>query len=239
VIVVITPTYNERDNLQPLAEEISQVRPEVHHLVVDDDSPDGTGTLAESLGRRYPRLHVLHRPAKTGLGDAYRDGFRKALELGAEKIITMDADRSHGPGYLPEIIRGLESSDVVVGSRYLHGISIVNWSLGRLMLSQAANRFARLATGLDIRDCTSGYVGYRRSALMGINPGRTRSQGYVFLIEMKYLARRSGFGIAEIPIIFVDRTQGASKMSARIGLEALWRVALIRLWGLRAYRSRR
>ena len=229
--LVIIPTYQERGNLEAVIGGVLGSG-NFQVLVVDDASPDGTGVLAEKLGRRSRgRVHVLHRPGKLGLGSAYRDGFRWALDRGFDAIIEMDADLSHDPRYLPELLAALEDCDVVIGSRYLEGISVVNWPLYRLAMSTFANLYARTLTGLPVRDCTSGFVCFSRKALSAIPFGSTRSDGYAFQIETKFLAWRNGFRLREIPIIFVDRSHGTSKMSGHIMIEAV--LAVLRLSGSR------
>ncbi len=233
--LVIVPTYNERESLPPLVEEIRRVCPGIGLMVVDDASPDGTGDVAEALRERHGRLEVLHRPRRTGLGDAYRQAMAEALRGDAAYFVTMDADLSHAPAHLPDLIGGLIRDDVVIGSRYVAGGGIEGWSWRRRFLSRAANGYARAFTGLGVRDCTSGYVGYRRRVLEKMPLGRLRSQGYCFLVEMKYLAALFGFSLAETPIVFTDRARDASKMSWREAREASWKVASMRC-RRRAYR---
>jgi dolichol-phosphate mannosyltransferase len=218
---VIIPTYNERDNLRPLTERILNQHQSLRILIVDDNSPDGTGQLADELAREDSRIQVLHRPVKLGLGSAYRQGFRKALELGASYLIEMDADFSHDPAMLPQFLEKIADYDLVIGSRYIHGISVVNWPLRRLMLSYGANVYTRLITGLTIMDCTSGFKCFRRSLLERIDLDRITSDGYSFQIEMHYRCTELGARICEVPIIFIDRRAGQSKMSKRIVREAV------------------
>ena len=221
ISTVVIPTYNERDNLSRLVSRVLAFGPHVNVLIVDDKSPDGTGELADSLAAASSQVHVLHRPGKLGLGTAYIEGFRWALEHGADYIFSMDGDRSHDPRYLPRFWRGLNRWDVVIGSRYVRGISVIHWPLHRLALSYCANLYLRSATGLRVRDCTSGYVGYRRSVLEAIGLEHVRSEGYAFLVEMKFRAGRK-FRLGEVPIVFVERRRGISKLSRRVMVEALW-----------------
>ena len=219
---IVTPTYNERENLPTLVASLRAIDANINLLFVDDHSPDGTGELADELAAEFPRIQVLHRRAKLGLGTAYVEGFRWALAQGSDYIFSMDGDLSHDPKYLPDFLRELATNDVVIGSRYLNGISVVNWPLSRLILSYFANQYVQRTTGLHVRDCTSGYVGYRRQVLEQIHFKSVHSEGYAFLIEMKYRARRLNFRLCEVPIIFVDRRMGQSKLSQRVFLEAFW-----------------
>jgi len=234
---VVIPTYNEQDNLQRLIEQVLAQDASLQVLVVDDNSPDGTGQLADELSRSNERIHVLHRPAKLGLGSAYRDGFRRAMELGADLLIEMDADFSHDPSVLPLFLEQIKTHDLVIGSRYLNGISVVNWPLRRLMLSYGANWYTRLITGLTIMDCTSGFKCFRRSLIEAIDLDRVRSDGYSFQIEMHFRSAELGARICEVPIIFIDRRSGQSKMSKRIVREAVlmvWKLKLCSLFGRRS-----
>lgn len=229
---VVIPTYNERDNLQRLIDQVLQQDPSLHVLVVDDNSPDGTGQLADDLSSMNERIKVLHRPCKMGLGSAYRDGFRFAMELGATLLIEMDADFSHDPAVLPLFLEKIQSHDLVIGSRYLNGISVVNWPLRRLMLSYGANWYTRLITGLTIMDCTSGFKCFRRTLIEQIDLERVRSDGYSFQIEMHFRSAEQGARICEVPIIFIDRRAGQSKMSKRIVREAVLMVWKLKLGSL-------
>lgn len=234
---VVIPTYNEQDNLQRLVEQVLLQDESLQVLVVDDNSPDGTGQLADELSRLNGRISVLHRPAKLGLGSAYRDGFRRAMELGADLLIEMDADFSHDPSVLPLFLEQIKTHDLVIGSRYLNGISVVNWPLRRLMLSYGANWYTRLITGLTIMDCTSGFKCFRRSLIESIDLDRVRSDGYSFQIEMHFRSAELGAKICEVPIIFIDRRSGQSKMSKRIVREAVlmvWKLKLGSLFGRRS-----
>ncbi len=237
---VVIPTYNEQDNLQRLIDLVLLQDPSLHVLVVDDNSPDGTGQLADELSRKNGRVNVLHRPAKMGLGSAYREGFRRAMELGADLLIEMDADFSHDPSVLPVFLEQIKTHDLVIGSRYLNGISVVNWPLRRLMLSYGANWYTRLITGLTIMDCTSGFKCFRRSLIEQIDLDRVRSDGYSFQIEMNFRSAEQGARIGEVPIIFIDRRVGQSKMSKRIVREAVlmvWKLKLGSLFGRRGNRG--
>jgi len=216
-IAVIIPTYNEIKNITKLIPKIFSLDIDgIHIVVVDDNSPDGTGKAVEEIKKNYKCLHAIHRSKKSGLGTAYVTGFRYALEKGAEYIFEMDADFSHDPEMLPVFLRELEKFDLVVGSRYKGGIRIINWPLRRLMLSIIANKYIRIVTGMKLTDATSGFKGYRRGVLEAIDLGRVRSNGYSFQIEMKYRAHKKKFAISEIPIIFLDRHSGSSKMSQKI-----------------------
>ena len=230
--LVVIPTYNERDNIGPLLDQLLALPLDLEVLIVDDRSPDGTGDLVRARMAAEPRVHLIERPGKMGLGSAYVAGFRYALERGAQYIIEMDADLSHDPASLPEFIRNAQEADVVLGSRYLHGISVVNWSFKRLLLSYTANRYSRLITGLPVTDATSGYKCFRRRALAGVRLDNVRSDGYAFQIEMSFKCWKRGFSIREIPILFVDRRAGMSKIDRRIVWEALWIVWKLRLQNL-------
>ncbi len=220
--IVVVPTYDEALNLPLLVPRVLQQDPRLELLVVDDDSPDGTGKLAADLARGDPRVHVLERRGPRGLGPAYRAGLARALELGADVVLQMDADLSHPPDALPAMLRELEACDVVLGSRYLHGITVVNWPIERILLSYFGNRYVRAVTGLSISDTTGGFRCMRRAALERSGFQRIRSSGYAFQIELNYRLVRSGARIREIPFFFLDRTLGVSKLTKRIGLEALW-----------------
>jgi dolichol-phosphate mannosyltransferase len=227
--LVVVPTYNERDNLPQLVPEILKV-PGTEVLVVDDQSPDGTGAVADALATQHPgRVHVLHRTGRRGLGVSYVDGFKRAVQTDAEVVVQMDADRSHDPQHLPAMIAATATADLVVGSRYLQGISVVNWPLRRIVLSLFANAYIRAVTGLGVRDCTAGYRCWRREALARLPLDRIASEGYSFQVEMAFLAATQGFRVVESPIIFIERREGASKLSSGILLESLmapWRLVL-------------
>lgn len=230
--MVVIPTYNEADNLPALTQELFGLGlPDLQVLIVDDASPDGTGELAERLRSNYPgRLHVIHRPGKLGLGTAYITGFRYALDRGASAIVQMDADFSHSPAYVPILLSHLDQYDVVVGSRYVPGGRLdERWSWWRYLLSWWANSvYTRWILGIQVRDATAGFKAWRRQTLEGIDLSRIRSNGYVFQVEMAYVAEKLGYRVLEVPIYFEDRRIGKSKMSVPIKLEAAWRV-----WELR------
>lgn len=230
--LVIIPTYNERENIEPILDRVLAQPHGLEVLVVDDGSPDGTGELVEARSGKDPRVHVLRRPGKMGLGSAYRDGFRYALDHGAEYIFEMDADFSHDPDSIGEFLKNAQEVDVVLGSRYLHGVTVVNWPLSRLILSYCANRYTRIVTGLPVNDATGGFKCFRRRALEGVRLDRVQSDGYAFQIEMSFKCWKRGFTIREIPILFVDRRAGVSKMNRRIVWEAAWMVWKLRLWDL-------
>lgn len=230
--LIIIPTYNERKNIRPLIAEVFQVDQSFEVLVVDDNSPDGTGEEVDRLARDDPRVHVIHRPYKMGLGSAYITGFKYALRGGYNPIFEMDADFSHDPQYLPQFLEKIEEYDLVIGSRYLTGVNVVNWPISRLLLSYYANLYARTITGLPVRDTTSGFKCFRKRVLESIDLDRVHSDGYSFQIEMTFRAWKKGFRICEIPIIFVDRHAGSSKMSKRIVREAIWMVWWLRIQGL-------
>ena len=230
--LIIVPTYNERENIVPLLEQLMALPYGLDVLVVDDNSPDGTAALVEEMMRREPRIHLLSRAGKLGLGSAYREGFRYALEHGAEYIFEMDADFSHDPEAIGDFLSAAREADVVLGSRYLNGVRVVNWPLNRLILSRAANVYTRVITGLPVHDATGGFKCFRRRALEGIRLDRVRSDGYAFQIEVTYKCWKRGFRIKEIPIVFVDRRAGVSKMDRSIILEAAWMVWRLRLQDL-------
>jgi dolichol-phosphate mannosyltransferase len=226
-IVVVVPTYNERDNLPTLTSGIL-AHPGFRLIVVDDGSPDGTGAVADELARQHPgRVDVLHRTGPRGLGRSYIDGLKRALASGADLIFQMDADLSHNPEHLPGIAAGASEYDVVIGSRYLTGVSVVNWPLHRIFLSAFANRYIRFVTRISVSDCTSGFRCWRREALARIPLDAMVSNGYAFIVEMLFEASRRGCRIGEVPIIFVERRQGQSKVSGRVLAESLvvpWRL---------------
>jgi dolichol-phosphate mannosyltransferase len=228
-VIAVIPTYNEIENLPLLLPKILEQDPRLEVLVVDDDSPDGTGKLADELAANESRVHVLHRTAKEGLGPAYRAGLREALDLGADFVIQMDADFSHPPETLRTMLAEIEDYDVVLGSRYLHGITVVNWPIERILISYFGNWYARRITGLPIRDTTGGFRCMRRSLLERIGFERSRSNGYAFQIELNYRFVKHGARIKEIEFFFLDRTRGSSKLTPRIGLEALWVVWWLRI----------
>lgn len=225
--IVVIPTYNESENLSSIVDAIFGLGIEgIEVLVVDDNSPDGTGQLAEDLAKLYAgRVHVIHRPGKMGLGSAYITGFRYALDHGADYIIEMDADFSHSPSYLLDFMEKIQDHDVVIGSRYVQGGGVdAKWGLTRRVLSLGGSIYARLILGLKVHDVTGGFKCFRRSALEGFDLDKVQSQGFAFQIEMNYACHRKGYRMAEIPIVFPDRVRGKSKMSSKIALEAAWRV---------------
>ncbi|MBV9788547.1 MAG: polyprenol monophosphomannose synthase [Chloroflexi bacterium] len=227
--LVIIPTYNERENILALLPRVLDY-PELSVLVVDDGSPDGTGDLVAAEVERNPRVHLIRRAGKQGLGTAYVAGFRYALARDAEFIFEMDADFSHDPRYLPDLLHAAESAyDLVIGSRYVAGGGTTDWGLGRQLISRGGNVYARLILGLPLSDMTGGYRCYRRAALEAINLNGIRSNGYSFQIEMAYRVRQAGLRVGEVPIIFPDRRVGASKMSKQIVFEALLNVVKLRL----------
>ena len=232
--LVIVPTYNERDNIVRLASEVLAQHPALQILFVDDNSPDGTGKLADELAAGNERIRVIHRPEKLGLGSAYCTGFRAALDMGADFLIEMDADFSHDPAVLPVLLETAARYDLVIGSRYLNGVSVVNWPIRRLILSYFASVYTRFVTGLTVMDCTSGFKCFRRETLEAIDLDSVKSDGYSFQIEMNYRCMEKGFRIAEVPIIFIDRRAGSSKMSRKIVREAVLMVWKLRLGTLLA-----
>lgn len=228
-IVICIPTYNERENLPSLVEEVLAVEPRADVMVLDDDSPDGTGQVADLIAKREPRVTVVHRVRKEGIGRAYVDGFRRALAAGYDAIVQMDGDFSHQPRFLPEILKAAETSDVVVGSRYVNGSRVETWGVPRRLLSAAGNLYARSVFGMNERDLTSGFVVYRRHVLEAIGLDNIQSESYAFQLELKFRAHQLGFTITEVPIVFFDRVVGLSKLQrGRIG-EALLGVVKLRL----------
>jgi dolichol-phosphate mannosyltransferase len=231
--LVIIPTYNEIENLGRIVPQVLEQDPRLEVLVVDDGSPDGTGAAADQLSGANPRVHVLHRAGKLGLGTAYRAGFKWALERDYEYVFEMDADFSHDPKHLPQFLQAVQNADLVLGCRYLGGrVTVVNWPMGRLLLSYFANMYARVVTGLRLSDATGGFKCFRQRVLETVDLDAVRSNGYAFQIEMSFRAVRKGFRITEIPIVFVDRTDGVSKMSGAIVREAIWMVWRLRLMAL-------
>jgi len=231
--LIIIPTYNELNNLQLIVPLVLGQDPRLEILVVDDNSPDGTGKAADEIAARDRRVHVLHRSGKLGLGTAYLAGFRWALERDYAYVFEMDADFSHDPAHLPEFLAAIEDADLVLGSRYLGGrVTVVNWPMPRLLLSYFANIYARLVTGVHLGDATGGFKCFRRRVLEAIDLEAVHSNGYAFQIEMSTRAARRGFRIKEIPIVFVDRTDGVSKMSKAIVREAVWMVWRLRFQAL-------
>jgi dolichol-phosphate mannosyltransferase len=233
-VLVIIPTYNERDNLERIVERVLLAVPDAGVLVVDDGSPDGTGKIAESMAEADGRVHVMHRTAKAGLGAAYTAGFDWGLAQGYDVLVEMDADGSHAPEQLPRLLAGLEHADLVLGSRWVPGGAVVNWPRRREILSRGGNLYTRMALGIDLHDATGGYRAFRREVLEGIDYAAVASQGYCFQVDLAWRAVRAGYRVAEVPITFAERERGESKMSGSIVREALWRVTE---WGA-AYRGR-
>lgn len=231
--LVIVPTYNERANIERIIAAILSQDPRLDVLIVDDNSPDGTGGLVEALTHQEPRVHLIQRAGKMGLGTAYVAGFRWALAHDYAFLFEMDADFSHDPAHLPEFLEAIANADLVVGSRYNKGrVTVVNWPMSRLILSYAANIYARRVTGLPLDDSTGGFKCFRRAVLESIDLGAVKSNGYAFQIEMNFRAWKRGFRIVQIPITFVDRSEGVSKMSKRIVREAIWMVWRLRWWSM-------
>jgi dolichol-phosphate mannosyltransferase len=231
---VCLPTYNERENLEPMVHALGDVLgPEGRVLVIDDSSPDGTGEIADRLAVELPYVDVLHRARKEGLGPAYIAGFRRALADGAELVLEMDCDFSHDPAAVPSLLEAAERADLVLGSRYVPGGGVGNWGRGRLFISAGGSWYARVLLGVGIRDLTGGFKCYRRAVLEAIDLDAIHSKGYAFQIETTYRALRKGFRVVEVPISFVDREVGGSKMSRSIVVEGMWKVPLLRLAALR------
>jgi dolichol-phosphate mannosyltransferase len=226
--VVVIPTYNERENIRDVVQAVFASQ-DCHVVIVDDASPDGTGDAVLEMAAADPRIHLVNHRPRLGIGPAYKAGFEAALALEPEFVVQMDADFSHPPAMLPEFVRLAADYDLVLGSRYVNGITVVNWPLGRLLISYLGNAYVRLVTRLPVHDTTGGFKCWRRSALLAIDPSRVRSNGYSFQIETTYRSWTRGLRIREVPIIFTDRQRGDSKMSKRIGLEALWMVWWLRL----------
>jgi dolichol-phosphate mannosyltransferase len=232
-VTVCLPTYNERENLERMLRALREVLPaDGGVLVIDDGSPDGTGELADRLAQEIPNVFVLHRDRKEGLGPAYIAGFRRALADGAELVFEMDCDFSHDPADVPRLIEAAGHADLVLGSRYVEGGGVRNWSAMRRFISAGGSWYARFLLGIHVRDLTGGFKCFRRTVLEAIPLDRVAAKGYAFQIETTYRAVRAGFRVAEVPIVFVDRTEGHSKMSRAIVLEAVWRVPLLRLRAL-------
>jgi len=229
---IVVPTYNERQNIDTLIESLLGAGPEIHVLIVDDSSPDGTAGRVEAVAASNPRVKLLKRPGKMGLGSAYIDGFKLALAEGAELLVQMDADFSHDPRYIADLLKAVEDNDLVIGSRYVKGVNVVNWPMQRLLLSYFANVYSRIITGVPVHDVTSGFKCFRREVLEQIDLDSIISDGYCFQIEMTFRSWRKGFRIAEIPIVFTERHSGTSKMSNSIVWEAIWKVWWFRLRAL-------
>ncbi len=227
--LVIIPTYNESENIGTIIPQILSEESSIDVLVVDDNSPDGTGQIVDRMGQENGRIRVIHRERKSGLGVAYKVGFKYALEHGYDYVFEMDADFSHDPKYIPHFLEAIKEADLVLGSRYIKGVNVINWPMSRLLLSYYANAYTRLVTGLPLKDSTGGFKCYRREVLRNIDLDRVKSNGYAFQIEMSFRAWKKKFKIKEIPIVFEDRREGQSKMSKRIVREAIWMVWKLRL----------
>lgn len=228
-VLIIVPTYNEKENIVLLIPEIKKYLPDAHILVVDDNSPDGTSAATKEMAKTIEGIFVLDRSKKEGLGKAYISGFRWALDNGYDLIFEMDADFSHSPKYLPDFIEAIKENDLVIGSRYITGVNVVNWPLSRLLLSYCGNMAARFIAGINIRDCTGGFKCFRAHTLRAINLDKVGSAGYSFQVEINYYVQKKGLSIKEIPIVFTDRERGVSKMSTKIVKEAfglLWKLRL-------------
>lgn len=227
---VVLPTYNEAGNIERLVGAVRERLPEAGHvLIVDDNSPDGTGRIADRLASEHEDVEVLHRERKEGLGPAYIAGFKRALAEGAELVIEMDADFSHDPAYLPQLLRAIENADLVIGSRYVPGGGVTEWGKVRRFISRGGSSYARAMLGLEVRDLTGGFKCFRREVLEAIDLDAVTAKGYAFQVEMTYRAIQAGFRVVEVPIVFRDRTEGNSKMSRAIFAEAIWRVPAMRV----------
>jgi dolichol-phosphate mannosyltransferase len=230
-VLVVIPTYNEADNVRLIVERVRTAVPDVDILVADDNSPDGTGAIADELAAADPAVQVLHRPGKQGLGAAYVAGFGWAAEHHYDVVVEMDADGSHAPEQLPRLLDALRDADAVIGSRWVRGGRVVNWPVHRLLLSRTANLYTRMALGMPIKDATGGYRAYRLPVLEKIDFASVTSQGYCFQVDLTWRAQRDGFRVVEVPITFAERERGASKMSSSVIAEAMLRVGV---WGVRA-----
>lgn len=230
--LVIIPTYNESENVERIVPLVLEKDPSIHVLIVDDNSPDGTGRIADGMAKQDHRISVIHRENKSGLGTAYIAGFKFALGKGFDLIFEMDCDFSHDPKYIVEFLAAVKDADLVLGSRYISGVNVINWPMSRLLLSYYANVYSRLVTGLRVKDATGGFKCFRREVLEAIDLDRVKSNGYSFQIEMSFRAWKKGFRIKEIPIVFEDRKVGQSKMSKKIVREAVWMVWKLRLRSL-------
>jgi len=227
--LVVIPTYNERANIEGITREILSLSDIVEVLIVDDNSPDGTGDIADGLATSEPRIHAMHRAGKLGLGSAYIAGFKYALKDGYDYVFEMDADYSHDPKEIPNFLTAIKDADVVIGSRYVGGVRILNWPIKRLMLSYSASVYTRLITGIKLIDCTSGYKCFRREVLEALNLDKVHSDGYSFQIELNFLCQQKGFRLVEMPIVFTERKEGHSKMNKGIIFEALLVVWILKI----------
>ncbi|MEP0828419.1 MAG: polyprenol monophosphomannose synthase [bacterium] len=230
--LIIFPTYNEKENIERIINAVLGQDDSIEVLVVDDNSPDGTGQIVDKLAAANRRIHILHREKKEGLGRAYIAGFKWAIERKYDYIFEMDADFSHGPDYIPDFLEAVKENDLVIGSRYISGVNVINWPMSRLLLSYFANVYTRIITGLPVRDATGGFKCFRRQALEAIPLDSIKSNGYIFQIEVSLRIWKKGMRLKEIPIVFVDRRLGASKMSKKIVREAIWKVWYLRLMSL-------
>jgi len=232
--LVVTPTYNEADNIEKFVGQVLSQGPDIEMLIVDDNSPDKTGEIVDRLASKNPKIHTLHRPGKMGLGTAYVEGFRFAIANGFDYVFEMDADFSHNPDEIPRMLERAQKYDLVIGSRYKNGVRVINWPIRRLLLSYSANVYTRIITGMPLKDATGGFKCFRRSVLEAIDLSRVKSNGYAFQIEMNFKAFTKGFKLVEHPIIFADRTVGESKMSRKIVYEAVfmvWKLIIRKLLG--------
>lgn len=230
--LIIFPTYNEKENIENIIRAVLAQDRRVEALIVDDNSPDGTGEIGDRLAKETGRINILHRQKKEGLGRAYIAGFKWGLERKYDYIFEMDADFSHDPRYVPDFLKAIEENDLVLGSRYISGVNVINWPMSRLLLSYFANVYTRIVTGLPVRDATGGFKCFRKQTLESINLDAIKSNGYIFQIEVSMRAWKRGLRITEIPIVFTDRQHGASKMSKRIVREAIWKVWYLRLMSI-------
>ena len=230
--LIIFPTYNEQENIEKIVKAVLPLDPRINVLIVDDNSPDGTGDIADRLAESDPRINVLHRENKEGLGRAYIAGFKWGIKRKFDYLFEMDADFSHGPEFIKDFLVSIKDADLVLGSRYISGVNVINWPMSRLLLSYFANVYTRIITGMPVRDATGGFKCFRREVLEAIDLDAIKSNGYTFQIEVSMRAWKNGFKIREIPIVFTDRQEGASKMSKKIVREAIWMVWYLRLMSI-------
>lgn len=230
--LIIIPTYNERENIERIVPQVLGQDSSINVLIVDDNSPDGTGQIADNMAKEDDRIFVINRQNKSGLGTAYITGFKFALQKDYDLVFEMDCDFSHDPKYIPHFLKAIQDVDLVLGSRYISGVNVINWPMSRLLLSYYANVYSRIITGLPVRDATGGFKCFRREVLEAIDLDEVKSNGYSFQIEMSFRAWKKGFKIKEIPIVFEDRKEGQSKMSKKIVREAVWMVWRLRLWSI-------